>query len=80
MTDHDKTVLLELAKQIKLAYPFPKVNTLEAGQVLHDVSALLIKIGNHINKKIEEDEQSNQGQDNQVAADANRNGQERNVE
>jgi len=52
MTDHDKDVLLNLSEEI-LAWKFPHpMNTQEGGQVLHDVSALLIKISNHIKAKV----------------------------
>lgn len=54
MTDHDKAELKKIAKGM-LEWKFPQhVNTKEAGEVLHDVSTLLIKISNHINKKIED--------------------------
>jgi len=52
MTDHDKDVLLNLSEEI-LAWKFPHpMNTQEGGQVLHDVSALLIKVSNHIKAKV----------------------------
>jgi hypothetical protein len=53
MTDHDKDVLLNLSEEI-LAWKFPHpMNTQEGGQVLHDVSALLIKVSNHIKAKVD---------------------------
>ncbi len=53
MTDHDKEALLKVSQEM-LDWKFPHpVNTKEAGDVLHDVSALLIKISNHIKQKIE---------------------------
>lgn len=60
MTDHDKEVLMKLAQEM-LDWKFPHpVNTPEAGQVLHDVSALLIKISSHIKQKVEQDAGSGQ--------------------
>lgn len=65
MTDHDKEALEKLAQEM-LDWKFPHpMNTKEGAEVLHDVSTLLIKISNHIHKKIQEHEQSNIGEDNQ---------------
>ena len=64
MTPQDKEQLQKLSKEM-LEWKFPHpMNTKEAGEVLHDVSALLIKIANHINKKIESYEQSSKGEGN----------------
>jgi len=53
MTDHDKEVLIKLSQDM-LDWKFPHpVNTAEAGQVLHDVSKLLIKVSNHIKEKVD---------------------------
>jgi hypothetical protein len=61
MTEHDKEGLKQLSKDM-LNWKFPQpVNTKEAGLILHDVSALLIKISKHITTKLEEYEQSSKG-------------------
>lgn len=74
MTDHDKEKLSQMAKDL-LAWEFPHpLNTPEAGKVLHDVSALLIKIANHIKSKIQEHEQSTQGEVVQDTSSTDRNG------
>ncbi len=64
MTQHDVEALNKMAKDM-LEWKFPHpLNTPEAGAVLHDVSALLIKVSNHIKQKVQPYEQSNNGQDN----------------
>jgi hypothetical protein len=62
MTESDIENLRKLSKSM-LDWQFPHpLNTKEGAEVLHDVSALLIKVSNHINKKIELYEQSNIGE------------------
>jgi hypothetical protein len=58
MTDQDKEALNKMAQDMldrKFHHP---MNSKEGALVLHDVSALLVKISIHIKKKIEDYEQS----------------------
>lgn len=58
MNAHDKEALTKLSQEI-LDWKFPHpMNTKEGAEVLHDVSALMIKVANHIKQKIDNYEQS----------------------
>jgi hypothetical protein len=66
MTDQDKEALNKMAQDMldwKFHHP---MNSKEAALVLHDVSALLVKISNHIKKKIEDYESTQPENDNTV--------------
>jgi len=66
MTEHDRVELKKVAKSM-LDWKFPHpMNTEEGAKVLHHTSELLIKISSWIKQKIDEDEQSNKGDNNKV--------------